>query len=231
MSKYTIIFAAIAGLVLALAPAAQAAITLQDSHTGDYRIAFATDRFTGVEGYAASSTAITAYDSDVTAAAAATAGATYVADISDLGTTWRVIGSTSDVDAKDHIDFGGANDVPIYNINGDRIADSNADLWDGALAAGIFQLNRKFNEYLPVWTGTQSDGTAATGLELGAANVAWGTSVETNSNWIWRFGNKQDVNTIEYQLYGLSSVIPEPATMALLAFGGLGVLIRRRRRA
>jgi len=140
---------AIAGLVLALAPTAQADVVLNDGHTDPYRIAFATDRFALT--YVATSTDIATYNTAVNAAAAASVGGypagPYAADISDIVTTWKCIGSTTTIDAKDNTDTattGGATDVPIYNINGDRIADNNADFWDDALANnGIYQLNRK----------------------------------------------------------------------------------------
>jgi len=227
---------------VAFASTAQADVTLSDGHTGDYRIAFATDRFASL--YVATSADITTYDSAVTAAAAASGGYTTpasnplgAADLSDIVTTWKCIGSTSAKDAKDNTDTattGGATDVPIYNIWGDRIADNNADFWDGSLANnGIVQLNRKFSEQGIVFTGTQANGTAAAGKELGAATVAHGTCFDTG-NAMWRFNSATKPQGESWQLYGMSGVLgggttpaADPAITSITVAGGIATIIMK----
>ena len=84
---------------------------------------------------------------------------TFVDGLGDnvIASDWRVIGSTSTVDARDNtgtnpIDVG----VPIFMLNDVLLANSNADLWDGSIASplkfrddGIFNGGTGF-----VWTGT-----------------------------------------------------------------------------
>ena len=60
-------------------------------------------------------------------------------ELAALGTNWRVIGSTSSVDAKVHTDTddspAGPNGVPIYRLDGRIIANNYDDLWDGTVGA------------------------------------------------------------------------------------------------
>ena len=132
MLKQTIIFAVIAGLVFALAPAAQAApITAPGGgYPASYRLAFITNGTTD-----ATSTDIADYNAFVTAAAAG------VTEVNALGATWKVIGSTAAVSAKVNtgallpadVGYSAANDVPIYNLDGDLLSLNNTGLWDGAI--------------------------------------------------------------------------------------------------
>jgi hypothetical protein len=214
---------AVAGLVLALAPTAQADITLQDGHTGPYRIAFNT---TG--HYTAISSTITEYDALVEAEAAGTSGDTI--DISDI-TGWKVIGSTVGMNARvntDTVGSGGSNDVPIYNVNGVRIADGNATFWGTTAAdptnadshlAHIDHVNGTSQSFANrTWTGTLADGSTNTGNELGAATVGQADNRRLDWQWVawWGTGNPNP-NTHPYLLYGLSPVIngvPEPSDLA-----------------
>ena len=95
------------------------------------------------------------------------ANATTVYDIgADEGVTWKVIGSTSAVDARDNtstnpnVETGHA----IFLLDGSTvIASDYADLWDGEIQnpIGITELGTAWT-YWP-WTGTMIDGTARTG--------------------------------------------------------------------
>lgn len=82
--------------------------------------------------------------------------------LSSLGTTWTAIASTAMVAARDNTNTNPTSvDVPIYNLAGQLIATSNADLWGGNLSASI-----SYDEhgapplpgYTQVWTGTGSTG-------------------------------------------------------------------------
>ena len=78
-----------------------------------------------------SSTLTTAGSSDINTYNAFVRG---LADSAGIGIsqdiTWTVIGSTNAVDALDNAPIS----APVYNMNGDRVVDGFADMWDGSLA-------------------------------------------------------------------------------------------------
>ena len=53
------------------------------------------------------------------------------ADIQANSSTFRVVGSTRPVDARDNTETTGTG-VPIYWLNGDQVADNYADFYDGS---------------------------------------------------------------------------------------------------
>lgn len=152
---------------------------------------------------------------------------------------WNIIGSTATVPARDNT---GTNpfdplhdDVPIYLVDGTtKVADGNADLWDGDIDNIINKLadGNVSPGHLWVGTGTKSDGTPAGGIipgpgPLGSPEVQQGNGGNPNE-WIYQEFYVSDPTT-SLPFYAMSEVIPEPATMCLLALGGL--LIRRRKKA
>ncbi len=55
--------------------------------------------------------------------------------------SWYTLGSTSAVDARDNTSTNPNTtdpDVPIYSVTGARVADGNADLWDGSIQSFVF---------------------------------------------------------------------------------------------
>jgi hypothetical protein len=184
-------------------PALSAPITTpMGLNPGDqYRLAFVT-----ASASTAISTNINDYNTFVT-----TVANTQMA-LSSLGTTWTAIGSTSSVDARDNT---GTNPigtgVPIFLLDGEsKIADDNADLWDGTIdhALNVTEAGNTFGgAAIVVWTGTSSNGTKAPGpniRELGADVVAGGVSNSVTSTWI--IGGGFDKNAPN-PLYAISGVL------------------------
>jgi hypothetical protein len=98
-----------------------------------------------------------------------TTAANSVPALAALGTTWKAIGSTQLTEARDNtgthpvISVG----VPIYLLDGTLIASSNADLWDGTLAAPI-DITEAGTQATPslVWTGTSLSGIRAVDIQF-----------------------------------------------------------------
>ena len=173
--------------------------------------------------------------------------------LSGLNLEWRVIGTTYQINAKDNtgtnpVDNGAG--VPIYLVDGStRVADGNADMWDGALQAGInltqqgrlppgFQGSQWVSlgdEGEPlVWTGTNPGGE--NDLRLGIEPepffaVTYGSGEYADSRWIERHGTP--AAELELPIYSLSSemvAVPEPAGLLGFGFGilAMGAMVRRR---
>ena len=253
MKKF-ITLLAVAALLFTLAPAAQAAVILSDSHTGDYRILYET---MGRENQNGSLAGVGGVNAFVTADANSAAST----KTKDLGiTTWYAVASfIGEADAKTNtLTTGTGTGIHIYTPTTtlgtyQLVAIGYTELWnassvdiltpirmgDGAAAGSDGGFTAK------IWTGSKTDGTAqgdgtfdtqdpqALGSAFGTtSNMAFTQNyTATNGEWIFSATvNDQGGDRGEFHYYGISSVIPEPATMSLLAIGGIA-LIRRRRRA
>jgi hypothetical protein len=142
---------------------------------------------------------------------------------------WFAVASTPAIHARDNAFV----QAPVYNMQGELLASSFADMWDGALAAAV-----KFDEHataiIPfhhVWTGSRKDGTAFPMRELGRIPTAEiGDLKLSNGNWL---ETSNAALLVEFHLYALSEplvVVPEPAALAMIGCAIFGLVARRRPR-
>jgi len=216
------LFATLSLIVLGLSqPAHSSPITTPTGlNAGDqYRLAFVT---TGQRDPLSSN--IADYNAFVTAAANTQAA------LVALGTMWTAIASTNSVDARDNTatnPFNAAHtDVPIYLLDGaTKIADNNADLWDGSLDHALSVNETGGNGPLTVRTGTEADGTATpvgAGGALGTAgSTLIGFSTASGGDWIAASTLSQ---TVTLHFYGLSDVLTFTDTTPVAAPGGIIIL-------
>lgn len=183
----------------------------------------------------ATSSTIADYDTFVNGQAA---GAVYG------GTTvnWKAIGSTDSVNARDHVGGYGSS-VPIYLPSGTKIANDlttgTGGLWSGSLLAAPsgYIDGTTFDLFPLLFTGSESNGLAATQYFLGANAAKYGVPFVSTAAWLSATGTYG--NTSPLRMYGISdtltvaAAVPEidPAGMGsvlALVIGGVGLLERRR---
>jgi hypothetical protein len=227
----TISILAIAGLVLALAPTAQAAaIPLGNAlvptglGVGDsFQLVFVSSTTRD-----ATSNDVADYNTHVQDAANATI------DLS--GYTWKAIASTNVplVNANSNVSATEA----VYLVDGTKVASAGA-FWSQTHDAAININENGDGLDSNVWTGSNwegwknNNGLGASGGVNDPKESVYGLSdVNADKTWAGEAGLQDQTTSLPF--YGLSEtltvVIPEPATMSLLAIGGIA-LIRRRRRA
>src|ERR1035437_4880568 len=179
-----------------------------------FRLVFVTSTTT-----VATSPDISYYNSFVTNVADA------VPELLALNATWTVIGSTSAVSAATNI---GASNSGIYRLDGLEVAAGTAALFVPVPTSHAYLLNPISINQLGalliggslVWTGTNPDGTAATGWELGdqASDTMCGYAGYTSSSWIANGLPWDPVRFRVYPLFAISSELtvggaaPEPTT-------------------
>lgn len=208
-----------------------------------YRLVFVTSSKTN-----AVSTDINFYNSFVQNAADVS-GLTsdiFNAGLCDGSCEWKVIGSTSAVDAIVNTSTTGTG-VPIYLVETlDIVANNYPDLWDGNIDVAINH-NENGNLYddspWRVWTGTDSNGLKINTLELGGTasggNTITGSVLFDSAAWInVGIGGATSHETVFYPLYGISEVLtvesettPESSNiLSLLALGGIALSTFKKRR-
>ena len=178
---------------------------------GKFRLMFITNT-----GHSPTSTDIADYNTYVQSQANDSAAH---ADIQDYSSTFRVLGSTDDVDARDNTRTKPNTDtsVPIYWMGGDKIADNYADLYDGSWDQEAEPTNSAGLTSFPtngwVWTGSKNDGTASS-LALGSAST-----VRAGRLFILvgdPLGNAEahSPTTKDFPYYALSGIFVVPNTTA-----------------
>jgi len=184
-----------------------------------YRIAFVTTGTTTAE-----SSDIATYNTFVTNQA------NLQPELAALGTTWTAVGSTSAVDARDNTETNPFNashaDIPIFLLDGTKLVDSNADLWDGTID-NQFRVRRD-GTIAPTtggfqWTGTDDDGKSASGgfdqFALGTTNgshvmVGNNFSSTGNNDWVEHFVDTKNNTKFMYAISG-ELTVPSPYTMTM----------------
>jgi hypothetical protein len=187
-----------------------------------YRLAFVTS--TTRNG---ASTNIADYNTFVAGVAAT------VPELVALGTTWKAVGSTPTVDARDNTGTAptSPDDVPIYLLNDTLLASGNADLWDGTIANpfAITETGTGLGTGQPVWTGSTDQGVKHAfplGCESsGLARLAATSSTE--SHWIDTMTLGCFGPDLFYAISGVLSVqgVPTPPEVPALPGWGVAVLI------
>jgi hypothetical protein len=214
---------------LVLGVGARADITLNTPaglHPGDqFRIVFVTDGTTN-----ARSPGIGTYDQVVNNDVSNAGGVFYNGQ---SVTNWLAIGSTSAVNAIDHI--GSNANTPVYDVADNLVSQSTTSstggLWSGSLQAPI-QLDLSGTRInAVVWTGTRADGTTRNFQALGFGDLAI-TGVTTGTDSSWTNASIDNLNN-SHVLYGISpiltvpassTVVPEPSTAIVSALGAVAFL-------
>ena len=228
-----------AAMAFVAAQATTAAVIQQppDLNAGDrYRLVFVTSSKRD-----ALSSDIADYDAFVQAAADA------APEVSTWGLEWQAIGSTLELNARNHIATRNGGSWPIYRLDGSRFAANYEDLWSGefnieAPSLVITELGSELEEQddqgqqTRAWTGTQlggarkriSDGSGALGTQPW---VGYGAPHQVAFEWL-------DAGiypaTQLYHMYAISEVlvaVPEPASQGVVLLGllfSLVVVARRR---
>jgi hypothetical protein len=204
------------------------AVTLSGSHVyavlvlpnlpagTQYRLAFVTS---GVRD--ATSSNIADYNTFVTTEANAQP------DLAALSTTWTAIGSTFTVDARINTmtDWTPPDDtgVPIFRVDGVKVADHYDDLWDGSIDSFLNVTQSGSTKNDSVWTGTAIDGTNNSILYLGSSSPTIGLSNSQTASWTM---GGFDFSSSVYSFYGISGVltaVPEPK--AFVCVGLISIVV------
>ena len=167
----------------------------------EFRLLFVTST-----GRNAASSRIADYNSFVQGRAAAGHSA-----IRSFSSKFRVVGSTEAVHARNNTSTtytSSDKGVPIYWLNGDRVADDYEDFYDGSWdnknGRGKNESGNGFSSSSWIWTGTDNDGTGS-GNYLGISRV---TRVRLSQGQTLESDDGQLLpNSNSYSLFALSPVI------------------------
>ncbi len=136
------------------------------------------------------------------------------------GDQFKVVGSTSSVDARDNTSTTGTGEA-IYWLNGAKVADNYADFYDRSWDsyASKNELGNANTSHITVFTGSDSDGTKVSGHHLGATNVRVGArNPAVHQGPISDGGDRTASNNRPfYALSPIFTVGAEPITVSISA--------------
>ncbi|MCX6873515.1 MAG: hypothetical protein NTW21_06865 [Verrucomicrobia bacterium] len=207
-----------------------------DLNPGDpYRLVFvtSTETYSGGSNHGSNPpwfTTVADYD------AFATTTANAVPALAALSTPWKAIITTESPysNAKDNTGTNPSSStgVPIYNLSGRRVADHNADLWDGTIQnpinvneLGGGPVLQRGNVYR-VWTG----GVSPNGFNLITQSGGWiiNGSADSTTGWIANGNYDNDIHGDLQPIYAISGLltVPLPGTDLITFIWGshLGVI-------
>jgi len=135
-----------------------------------------------------------------------------LAEEAGIGGTWKILGASSTVDARDYTatnpDKNGPGDA-IFLLDGRTIVANNSrNLWSGAIRARINRTERGNTYTGPVYTGFNADGTKRPS-HFGCASVEYGTTGQDGRYWAIIFGDKA---ANAHPIYALSDPLPIVST-------------------
>ena len=140
--------------------------------------------------------------------------------VRSFSSKFRVLASTHSVDARDHTGtrYTSTNKgVPIYWLDGDKVADDYEDFydgsWDNKSRKGKNESGNAFSNSSWIWSGTRNDGTESPNA-LGVNRV---TRIRLSSGaTLWADDGSAFLNSNSWSLFSLSPVITLVDEVAVL---------------
>lgn len=153
-----------------------------------------------------------------------------------LGTTWKAVGSTASVDARDNTGTNPtvATGEPIFLLNDTILATSYSDLWDTTLAVPWNFTEIETTQTGFAWTGSNGFGLKDPfGLTLGSTTgVELGDVSSTTGSWIGAgFSPTNSGLQSFYAISGVLTVVPEPNILMCSIFAAGTMLAACARRS
>ncbi len=138
-----------------------------------------------------------------------------------LDTTWKALVSVPTNQtphaARDHTGTSPTtsipSNVPIYNLQGQLVASTYADLWDGSIANAIRYDQFGNSVSTPVWTGTAANGFGIASRQVGHSIVQIGDPQVTIRTWIGFNGGATRPNSELHSIYAVSGTLTAPESM------------------